>query len=94
MLANLESSRGLVFSQAVLLQLTQAGLTRDEAYRVVQGHAMKVWDGEGTLRSSLEADANVTLSTAQLDEAFSTDWFLRNSGIVWERLEALTLSDP
>ncbi len=92
MKANLESARGLVFSQAVLLQLTQAGLTRDEAYRVVQTHAMKVWDEGGELRASLEADDAVPLTAQQLDDAFSAEWFLRNSNVVWDRLDALSLA--
>ena len=42
--SNLESTRGLVFSQAVLLALIDKGMTRDQAYRIVQGHAMTAWD--------------------------------------------------
>ncbi len=92
MAGNLAATRGLVFSQAILLQLTQQGLSRDEAYRIVQGHALQVWDGGGTLRASLESDPEVPLTAEQLDEAFSTGWFLRNSGIVWERLDGLQLA--
>ncbi|MGB1609476.1 MAG: adenylosuccinate lyase, partial [Ilumatobacteraceae bacterium] len=60
MRANLESSRGLVFSQAVLLALVSAGMTRDDAYRVVQSNAMRVWDEGGDFRTLLEQDEAVT----------------------------------
>ncbi len=60
---NLEKMGGLVFSQRVLLALTQAGISREDAYRIVQRNAMKVWEGKGkttTLRNELENDLQVT----------------------------------
>jgi adenylosuccinate lyase len=62
MAANLERMGGLIHSQRVLLALTQAGLSRDEAYRLVQRNAMKVWESDGRLRllDLLQADAEVT----------------------------------
>ncbi len=58
---NLEQMGGLVFSQRVLLALTQAGVSREDAYRLVQRNAMRVWDGAGDLLSLLQADDEVTL---------------------------------
>ena len=70
-LANLtEGSLGLVFSQSVLLSLVSAGRTRDEAYRIVQRDARAAWSERRPFRAVLEADPEVTLSAAQLDDAF------------------------
>ena len=87
MLANLEATRGLVFSQAVLLELIETGLTRDEAYRIVQRNALATWDEGGSLRERLELDAEVSLDAATLDRCFSPARFLENADIVFERLE-------
>ena len=89
---NLEATRGLVYSQAVLLALVATGLSRDEAYRIVQRAALSAWDSGATLRSSLDADPDCTLDAASLDEALSPQRFLRNAGVVFDRLEALTLA--
>src|ERR1019366_2581124 len=63
-------SFGLVFSQSVLLALVSAGLTRDEAYRIVQRDARAAWSERRHFRQILTADPDVTLTEAQLDEAF------------------------
>jgi adenylosuccinate lyase len=68
MVANLEASHGLVFSQPVLLGLVQTGLSRDDAYRIVQRNAMKSWDEGIDFRSLLEADDEV--DNRMLDDAF------------------------
>jgi len=73
-----ESSLGLVFSQPVLLALVSAGLTRDEAYRIVQRDARAAWSERRSFRAVLESDAEVTLTPAQLDEAFDLQRALRN----------------
>ena len=91
MAANLASSRGLVYSQAVLLALVDAGATRDEAYRIVQRNAMATWDDGGTLRDRLAADPEVNLDSSSLDECFTTQRFLANAEIVFKRLEAANL---
>lgn len=90
--ANLESTRGLVYSQAVLLSLIDSGLSRDEAYRVVQRNAMKAWDEGGTLRAHLEEDPEVRLDGESLDACFSTTRFLSNADLIFERLEAAGLA--
>jgi len=80
MLTNLWSSYGLVFSQPVLLALVAAGMTRDDAYRVVQRNAMATWDQQRPFRELLDADPEVTavLSSADLDAAFDLDRALVN----------------
>jgi adenylosuccinate lyase len=87
MLDNINLSHGLVFSQPVLLALVAAGLSRDDAYRVVQEVAMAAWEGGRSFRSLLEADARVPLTAGQLDEAFSLERALRNVGSVFEAIE-------
>ena len=76
MLANLEASYGLVFSQPVLLALVQSGLSRDDAYRIVQRNAMKAWDEGLDFRTLLEADPEV--DDASLDDAFDLQRSLRH----------------
>ena len=91
MQSNLEATRGLVNSQAVLLALVDAGATRDEAYRIVQRNAMAAWDEGGTLLERLEADPDVALSAATLAECFTPERALRNAAIVFDRLESIDL---
>ena len=91
MRANLESSRGLGFSQAVLLALVSAGMTRDDAYRVVQRNAMRVWDEGGDFRTLLEQDEAVTgvADKVDLDGAFDIGRSLKNAQKIFENLEAI-----
>jgi adenylosuccinate lyase len=93
MRANLDSTQGLVFSQAVLLALVEMGHSRDAAYQIVQRNAMRTWDEGGTLEEHLAADADVDLTPAELAACFSTERFLGNSGIVFDRLEGVSI-DP
>ncbi len=75
---NLDRMGGLVHSQRVLLALTQAGLSRDDSYRLVQRNAMKVWESDGALSllELLKADPEVSaaLSPAELEEKFNLDY--------------------
>ncbi len=80
MLANLWASHGLVFSQPVLLGLVQAGLTRDEAYRVVQENATRAWDEGRSFRELLDDDPRVTVAESVLDEAFDLARAVRHAG--------------
>lgn len=89
MLANLEASHGLVFSQPVLLALVHAGLSRDEAYRVVQDNAMRAWDQGVSFRHLLDTDSRVTVDPAVLDSAFDVQRSLRHVPIVFESLDGL-----
>ena len=91
MVGNLESTRGLVYSQAVLLALAERGHSRDVAYRIVQTNAMATWDEGGTLRDRLAADPECDLTAEELEDCFSTERFLRNTDIVFGRLAAVQL---
>ncbi|MBV9255226.1 MAG: adenylosuccinate lyase, partial [Actinobacteria bacterium] len=89
MLENLDASYGLVFSQPVLLTLVAAGMTRDDAYRIVQRNAMAAWDQRKPFRLLLEADPEVTLTPAELDDAFSLERSLRNTDRIFAALDAV-----
>jgi adenylosuccinate lyase len=92
MLANLISTRGLVYSQAVLLALIEhQGLSRDEAYRIVQRNAMRAWDEGEQLHDLLAGDPEVVLDRGTLAECFSAERFLRHAGVVFERLASVEL---
>jgi adenylosuccinate lyase len=85
---NLEMSQGLVFSGQLLLDLAAAGMLREDAYRVVQAHAMKAWDEDGDFRAAIEADTEIArvLTRQQLAETFSLDRHLRNVSKIFERV--------
>jgi adenylosuccinate lyase len=92
---NLWRTKGLIFSSKVLLALVQTGITREDAYVIVQRNAMAVWsdiqqavDGP-TYRERLEADPEVNLSKEQLDAIFDPWAFLTRKDEVFKRLEAL-----
>jgi len=91
MLANLHSSYGLVFSQPVLLGLVQAGLSRDDAYRIVQENAGRAWDEGRSFRELLDADARVAVPASVLDEAFDLGRSVRYAGRGVDVLDALHL---
>ncbi|MFV1960911.1 MAG: adenylosuccinate lyase [Acidimicrobiia bacterium] len=91
MSANLEATNGLVFSQAALLSLIESGLTRDDAYRTVQRHAMDAWDGKGHLRDLLAADPDIQIERDFIDTSFSLERVGETSEVVFERLAKLTL---
>jgi len=94
MLRNLGASHGLVFSGRVLLQLVEAGLTREQAYAVVQRNALRAWDEELPLRALLEADPEAAVLDAEaLDQAFDLDSFLRFVDEIFDRtLQALEVT--
>jgi adenylosuccinate lyase len=73
-----DGSLGLVFSQPVLLSLVESGMSRDEAYRIVQRDARRAWQERRPLRDVLAGDPDVKLDTATLDRAFSVDRALHN----------------
>jgi len=89
MTANLWSSRGLVFSQPVLLALVAAGSSRDDAYRIVQRNALRSWEDGVDFRELLEKDDEVALTKEQLDEAFDLQRSVRNIDRVFDELAAL-----
>ncbi len=87
---NLNRMGGLIHSQRVLLALTQAGLTRDDAYRLVQRNAMKVWESDGALSllDLLKADADVTaaLSPEALEEKFDLAYHFKHVDTIFARV--------
>jgi adenylosuccinate lyase len=91
MRANLESSRGLVFSQAVLLALVDSGLDRQTAYELVQRSALRADDEERDFRELVEADPEIggRLGRGRLERAFDLDEALRHVETIHERLSAL-----
>jgi adenylosuccinate lyase len=89
---NLDASHGLVFSQRVLLALVASGLSRDEAYRLVQRSALAAWEKERDFRELLAADPEVgaALDAEALAEAFDLADALRHVDVLFERLAALS----
>ncbi len=89
MMANLERMGGLVFSQRTLLALTQAGISREDSYRLVQRNAMQVWESDGkiTLRELLEQDADIAgkLDKAALDKIFDYSAYTKHAGTIIDR---------
>ncbi len=88
MMNNLNKFRGLVHSQRVLLALTQAGVSRDDAYRLVQRNAMKVWEDGADFMAELKADAEVTaaLSTAQIGAMFELRYHTKHVDTIFARV--------
>ena len=92
---NLWRTRGLIFSSKVLLALVRTGITREDAYVIVQRNAMAVWEdiqnaqAGPTYRERLEADLDANLTAAQLDEIFDPRAFLSRIDFIFERLEKL-----
>jgi adenylosuccinate lyase len=90
MLKNLNKMGGLVHSQRVLLALTQAGISREDAYRLVQRNAMKVWESDGqlSLLELLKADpeVNAALSPAELEEKFDLDYHFKHVETIFNRV--------
>jgi len=90
MARNMNRMGGLIHSQRVLLALTQAGLTRDESYRLVQRNAMKVWEADGALNllDLLKADADVTarISGEQLEALFDLGYHLKHVDTIFARV--------
>jgi adenylosuccinate lyase len=85
---NLDRLGGLHNSQRVLLALTQAGMSREDAYRAVQRNAMQVWEGKGDFRSLLKADKEVSkrLSAAAIDAQFDDTYHLKHVDTIFARV--------
>ncbi len=94
-LHNLWRTRGLIFSSKVILALVDTGMTREDAYVIVQRNAMKVWDDiqqaiDGpTFRENLEADSDSPLTDAQLDAIFDPSSFLGHKDVIFSKLKDL-----
>jgi len=85
---NLDATHGLVHSQRVLLALTQAGLPREDSYRLVQRNAMRAWNGEGNLLDLLKADPEVSkaLPAAKLEAMFDLGYHLKQVDTIFKRV--------
>ena len=92
MLANLESSHGLIYTSAVLLELVAAGMSREDAYSLVQSAAMDTWQTRAAFRDTLRKHAagrGVPLDEERLDEICAPERYVRRLGPVFDRLEKL-----
>jgi adenylosuccinate lyase len=87
MARNLDASGGIVYSQRALLALVESGLSREEAYRIVQSAAHRALDGDGGFRANLEADlvASVRIG-GRMDAIFDPRDFLRHVDLAFDRL--------
>ncbi|HWA31824.1 MAG TPA: hypothetical protein VG867_12045, partial [Rhizomicrobium sp.] len=85
---NLDLTQGIVHSQRVLLALTQAGVSREDAYRLVQRNAMRAWGGEGDLLTLLKADKDVTKAVPPptLEELFDLGYHFKHVDTIFERV--------
>jgi len=92
---NLELTQGLIFSQRVLLALIDKGVSREKAYKLVQGNAMKAWQEKRSFLSLLEADTAITayLSKSELKSLFDYNYYLRYVDNVFERLGLTELKE-
>ena len=88
MLANMNKFRGLVMSQRVLLALTQAGVSREDSYRLVQRNAMKVWEDNKDFKTELLADDEVraALSEAEIEEKFDLGYHTKHVDKIFNRV--------
>ena len=88
MLRNLNQMKGLVFSQKILLDLTQAGVSREESYSMVQRNAMKVWEQGADFQTELLADQDVVgaLGEAKIRESFDLSYHLKHVDTIFKRV--------
>ena len=90
MLENLNEGGGIVYSGRVLLALVESGMSRDDAYTIAQGAAMRAWEGEGGFRELLKRDERVRTRLGEsLEGLFDPGYALRNTGVVFDRVEEL-----
>jgi adenylosuccinate lyase len=85
---NLDQLGGLIHSQRVLLALTQAGVSREDAYRIVQANAMKVWGGDRDFFALLKADPEVNLAPGDLEDCFDPAYHAKQVDTIFERVLA------
>ena len=88
MLKNTDKFGGIVFSQKVLLELVEKGLTREDAYKIVQKNALDAFENDGNFKANLLADEQVTklLSAQEIDEIFNKEEFLKNINEIYKRI--------
>jgi adenylosuccinate lyase len=85
---NLEKTKGLMFSQKIMLELTKRGLSREEAYEMVQRISMQVWQGQADFKALLLENAEVGqyLTKSEIEECFDYQTYLRNIDIIFTRV--------
>ncbi len=85
---NLEKTKGLIFSQKIMLELTKRGLSREEAYKMVQRISMQVWQGQADFKALLLENAEVGqyLTKLEIEECFDYQTYLRNIDIIFTRV--------
>ncbi len=88
MLANLNRLKGLIFSQRVMLALVDTGMKREEAYKLTQRNAMKVWANEGTFKDLLESDADVmnVITKEQLEALFDLNFYTAQIDFIFKKV--------
>jgi len=89
MMKNLNLTNGLIFSQEVLLKLIQAGISREDAYKLVQKNAMQVWEQKIDFKELIKTDKDISklLSESEIDSLFDLNKILININKIFERLE-------
>lgn len=85
---NLEKTRGLVFSQSVLLALVKKGVSREEAYKMVQDQAMRIWNGDGDFKQAVLTDEKIRkwLSREEIEQCFDLQRNLRHVDFIFKRV--------
>lgn len=85
---NLNRLHGLIFSQRIMLALLDKGLTREQAYKIVQSNAMKVWETEADFKTLLEEDAAVMekMTAAELESLFDVSFYLRRTDDIYHKV--------
>jgi adenylosuccinate lyase len=88
MLENLNTLRGLIFSQQILIRLAALGLKRETAYEMVQRNALKVWDTDRDFKTLLLEDDEIRehLTEDELEEIFNIDYHLKHVEDIFERV--------
>ena len=88
MMKNLEKFNGLVFSQRVLLSLTQKNISREDSYSMVQRNSMKVWNEEGSFYDLIKADKEISsiLSDEEIDHIFDLNYHLKQVETIFKRV--------
>ena len=88
MMKNINLTKGLIFSQEVLLALVKSGITREDAYEIVQKNAMKVWSEKEDFKELLKQDSNITdkLTDDEIDNLFDLDKILININKIYKRI--------
>jgi adenylosuccinate lyase len=86
--ANLAKTKGLIFSQKVMLSLVDKGLLRDDAYAIVQRNALKAWNSEKTFKELLLADSELMehMNKEEVEQIFDYSYHLKNIDVIYQRL--------